>query len=175
MTLSPDDPDNRFLDCALTAKADFLITGNTKDFPFAEFKGTQIVTPAEFAAIFLSGRGFLAACRTEFAGGRLTGVSSRGEARISLRDGDGGVSRRFFRIVDALFGVVTLGLAASGGGQREYSPYVPAHGHEAPLATDVLKAAQGKLAETHYRFDDPEHGLRRLFAKRVELASFQRL
>ena len=53
LALSPDEPDNRFLECALAAKADFLISGNTKHFPFAEFKGTQIVTPAEFAAIFL--------------------------------------------------------------------------------------------------------------------------
>ena len=53
LALSPDEPDNRFLECALAAKADFLISGNTKHFPFAEFKGTQIVTPAEFTAIFL--------------------------------------------------------------------------------------------------------------------------
>jgi predicted nucleic acid-binding protein len=46
-------PAGRYVQCALAAKADFLISGNTKHFPFAEFKGTQIVTPAEFAAIFL--------------------------------------------------------------------------------------------------------------------------
>ena len=43
------------LECALEAKADFLITGNAKDFLFAEFKRTQIVTPADFAANFLEG------------------------------------------------------------------------------------------------------------------------
>jgi putative PIN family toxin of toxin-antitoxin system len=53
LLLSPDEPDNRFLECALAAKADYLITGNSKHFPFAEFKGTQIVTPSEFAAVFL--------------------------------------------------------------------------------------------------------------------------
>jgi putative PIN family toxin of toxin-antitoxin system len=53
LSLSPDEPDNRFLECALAAKANYLISGNTKHFPFVEFKGTQIVSPAEFAAFFL--------------------------------------------------------------------------------------------------------------------------
>ena len=53
LTLSPDEPDNRFLECALAAKADYLISGNTKHFPFVEFEGTQIVSPTEFAALFL--------------------------------------------------------------------------------------------------------------------------
>jgi putative PIN family toxin of toxin-antitoxin system len=53
LSLSPDEPDNRFLECALAAHAEYLISGNTKHFPFVEFHGTQIVTPAEFAAAFL--------------------------------------------------------------------------------------------------------------------------
>jgi putative PIN family toxin of toxin-antitoxin system len=44
-----DDPsDNKFLACSLEAKADFLITGNLKHFPFRKFHDTRIVGPAEF-------------------------------------------------------------------------------------------------------------------------------
>lgn len=53
LSLSPDEPDNRFLECVLAAKADYFISGNTKHFPFVEFKGTQIVSPAEFATLYL--------------------------------------------------------------------------------------------------------------------------
>src|ERR1051325_10172527 len=44
------EADNRFLECAQAAKADYLVTGNTKDFP-RRFKGTRIVDPAKFAAL----------------------------------------------------------------------------------------------------------------------------
>src|SRR5579871_4607906 len=30
---SPDEPDNRFYECAHSARADYLVTGNLKDFP----------------------------------------------------------------------------------------------------------------------------------------------
>ena len=43
-----DEPDNRILECAAKAKADFIITGNTKHFSFEEFRGSKIVTPREF-------------------------------------------------------------------------------------------------------------------------------
>jgi len=46
--LKADEPDNRILECALEAKADFMITGNKKHFPFEQFKGTKIVSPREF-------------------------------------------------------------------------------------------------------------------------------
>lgn len=47
-----DDPaDNKFLDCALEAKADFFITGNIKHFSFENFHRTRIITPAEFINI----------------------------------------------------------------------------------------------------------------------------
>jgi len=32
LTTSPDEPDNRFYECAHAARADYLITGNLKDF-----------------------------------------------------------------------------------------------------------------------------------------------
>lgn len=44
------EADNRFLECAQAAKADYLVTGNTKDFP-PRFKGTQVVNPPKFASI----------------------------------------------------------------------------------------------------------------------------
>lgn len=43
-----DEPDNRVLECGIKAKADFIITGNKRHFPFEEFKGNKIVTPREF-------------------------------------------------------------------------------------------------------------------------------
>ena len=46
--LKADEPDNRILECAIKAKADFIITGNKRHFPFEEFKGIKIVTPREF-------------------------------------------------------------------------------------------------------------------------------
>ena len=43
-----DEADNRVLECAVKAKADFIITGIKRHFPFEEFKGSKIVTPREF-------------------------------------------------------------------------------------------------------------------------------
>lgn len=48
-----DDPeDNKFLECAVEAKAVFLITGNTKHFP-KSFHRTKIVNPRQFVEITL--------------------------------------------------------------------------------------------------------------------------
>jgi putative PIN family toxin of toxin-antitoxin system len=47
LKVSPHEPDNRFYECAEAAKANFLITGNTKHFPESH-KTTRIVTPREF-------------------------------------------------------------------------------------------------------------------------------
>jgi len=46
--LKADEPDNRVLECAIKVKADFIITGNKRHFPFEEFKGSKIVTPRQF-------------------------------------------------------------------------------------------------------------------------------
>lgn len=48
LDLSPDPEDNKFLECALEARAGFIITGNIKHFPFQKFKKTLIVSPSEF-------------------------------------------------------------------------------------------------------------------------------
>ena len=47
-TAALDEPDNRILECALEAKADYVITGNRRHFPFSQFKGIKILTPREF-------------------------------------------------------------------------------------------------------------------------------
>jgi uncharacterized protein len=43
-----DTSDNKFLELAVAGSADFLITGNTKDFPMTDFEYTKIVTPTEY-------------------------------------------------------------------------------------------------------------------------------
>lgn len=51
LALASDPKDNQFLEVALAAKADFLITGNRRHFPaFCSF--VEIVTPAEFINLF---------------------------------------------------------------------------------------------------------------------------
>lgn len=52
VNLLTDPDDNKFLDCAYEAKADYLITGNKKHFPINQFKGTKIVSPLEFIEKF---------------------------------------------------------------------------------------------------------------------------
>lgn len=49
-----DEADNRFLECALAARAHYLVTGNKKHFPLPKFEGTKIVSPAEFALLVTS-------------------------------------------------------------------------------------------------------------------------
>jgi putative PIN family toxin of toxin-antitoxin system len=48
VTNDPDD--NIFVECADAARADFLITGNSKHFP-AFWKNTKIITPREFVSL----------------------------------------------------------------------------------------------------------------------------
>ncbi len=45
VALDPDD--DRVMECALEAGADFIVTGNTRDFP-AQFHGVRVVTPRDF-------------------------------------------------------------------------------------------------------------------------------
>jgi putative PIN family toxin of toxin-antitoxin system len=50
--VAKDPSDNAFLECALEAKADFLITGNIHHFPFKRFHEIRIVSPSEFLELF---------------------------------------------------------------------------------------------------------------------------
>jgi uncharacterized protein len=59
--IKADESDNRLLECAQAAAADYLVTGNTKYFP-KTFKGTAIVTPKQFIDLLLP---FLAKLRNE--------------------------------------------------------------------------------------------------------------
>ena len=51
--VAKEPADNAFLECALEAKADFLITGNIHHFPVKEFHHTHIVTPSEFLNLMI--------------------------------------------------------------------------------------------------------------------------
>jgi putative PIN family toxin of toxin-antitoxin system len=47
LAVSGHKPDNRFIECADAAQAEFLVTGNKRHFP-AEWKTTRIVNSREF-------------------------------------------------------------------------------------------------------------------------------
>jgi putative PIN family toxin of toxin-antitoxin system len=52
LSVSPDERDNRFLECAESAGADYLVTGNRRHFP-AVWKTTRIVSARELVeAVF---------------------------------------------------------------------------------------------------------------------------
>jgi putative PIN family toxin of toxin-antitoxin system len=48
----PDPDDAPFLEVALAARAEALITGNKRHFPKKEYQGTRILSPAEFLEAF---------------------------------------------------------------------------------------------------------------------------
>ena len=50
----PDPKDIIYLEAASAANADYLITGNIKDFPEAQYDSIKIITPTQFQASFLS-------------------------------------------------------------------------------------------------------------------------
>jgi putative PIN family toxin of toxin-antitoxin system len=46
MTLDPSD--NRVVECAVEAKAYYIVTGNKRHFPFSTYEGIKVVSPREF-------------------------------------------------------------------------------------------------------------------------------
>ncbi|OGQ33490.1 MAG: putative toxin-antitoxin system toxin component, PIN family [Deltaproteobacteria bacterium RIFCSPHIGHO2_12_FULL_43_9] len=51
--IKADPTDNRILECAITADADYIITGDKKHIiPLKKYNGIKIVSPADFANIF---------------------------------------------------------------------------------------------------------------------------
>jgi putative PIN family toxin of toxin-antitoxin system len=50
LEVSSDPGDNRFLECADAARADYLVTGNLRHFP-RFWKKTKIITPREFVGL----------------------------------------------------------------------------------------------------------------------------
>jgi len=59
--VTADPEDNIFIECAAAARADYLVTGNTRDFP-RYWRQTKIITPREFvtlAAPHMAGIGWM--------------------------------------------------------------------------------------------------------------------
>jgi len=50
LEVTSDPDDNMFLECADTARADYLVTGNQKHFP-RFWKKTKVITPREFISL----------------------------------------------------------------------------------------------------------------------------
>jgi putative PIN family toxin of toxin-antitoxin system len=50
LEVASDPDDNKFLECAEAARADYLVTGNQKHFP-RFWKKTKIITPREFISL----------------------------------------------------------------------------------------------------------------------------
>ena len=50
LKITSDPDDNKFVECADAARADYLITGNGRHFP-RFWKGTKIITPREFIEV----------------------------------------------------------------------------------------------------------------------------
>ena len=44
----PDKDDLPFIEAALSGNADFIVTGNKKHFPKAQYKNVRVVSPSEF-------------------------------------------------------------------------------------------------------------------------------
>ncbi len=51
--IEEDPPDNKFLECAVEAKADYLISGDNKHLlPLENFQGTKIISPSQFLRLY---------------------------------------------------------------------------------------------------------------------------
>jgi putative PIN family toxin of toxin-antitoxin system len=48
LQVSKDESDNRILELAVFSKANFIITGNLKDFPPNNYQGIEIISPANY-------------------------------------------------------------------------------------------------------------------------------
>lgn len=56
LTAASDEADNRFLECALDAKAAFVVTGNLRHFPAGGYQDILILEPARFAHVLAEPR-----------------------------------------------------------------------------------------------------------------------
>ena len=50
LQVTPDPEDNKFLECADAARADYLVTGNSRHFP-KFWKKTKVITSREFISV----------------------------------------------------------------------------------------------------------------------------
>ena len=55
LTVCSDPDDDKFLELAVSAKADGIVTGNLRDFPASPFRGIPILSPAMFLESALAG------------------------------------------------------------------------------------------------------------------------
>lgn len=52
LSVSPDETDNRYIECAISGGAEYLVTGDKKHLlPLGEHQGVRILTPAAFVAL----------------------------------------------------------------------------------------------------------------------------
>ena len=52
LQISPDEPDNRYIECAVSGGAAYLVTGDKMHLlPIGEYQGMPIVTPTVFLAV----------------------------------------------------------------------------------------------------------------------------
>lgn len=51
ISIIADDPDNRVLECAIKAKADFIVSGDSHLLDLKQYKGIRIVKPAQFLSL----------------------------------------------------------------------------------------------------------------------------
>lgn len=52
LNISPDESDNRYIECAVAGGADYLVTGDKLHLlPIGEYQGIRIVSPAMFLAV----------------------------------------------------------------------------------------------------------------------------
>jgi putative PIN family toxin of toxin-antitoxin system len=49
--IAEDPADNNYLSCAVDAKADFIVSGDTHLLNLGEYEGTQIITPTQFLGV----------------------------------------------------------------------------------------------------------------------------
>ena len=54
ITACSDPDDNMFLELAVSGAADYIVTGNMKDFPPSPFQGIPILSPAEFVEMVMT-------------------------------------------------------------------------------------------------------------------------
>src|SRR6185436_1610847 len=64
---------------------------------------------------------------------------------------------------------------SSGRAQDKHPLQVPGHGHEVPLAANLIESAEQELAESQHGLDDAEHRFRGVLALGVELPALKRL
>ena len=48
LSIIKDEADNRLLELADVSNANYIVTGNTKDFSFSQYKSTKIISPRAF-------------------------------------------------------------------------------------------------------------------------------